>query len=1193
MSNFQKITNGVARGAQVQGTDIGSGAATSIQFLAANGSGGSAFRNISPSDISGFATTALDNLSAVAINISLLPGTTGINLGNVVFPFDNLYLQQTASGPHGTIYQNGQTLIHTFGDSVTHTNFFAGYEAGNLTMSDHTNKDNTGIGAFALNSIAGATNSGKDNTAVGTNSLTLTTTGLQNTAVGSKSMSSNISGGRNTALGYQSLLNLSTGSFNTAVGYNCLPANTTGQVNVAIGRDVATSHVTGDDNTFVGAQSAGDHNGGQYNSSLGFASGGGVVAGVGNTGLGTFASASGDWNNSTSVGFCAFAGATNAMVLGGINGLNNATANTNVGIGTTTPNVSALLTLDPTVSGFVQQVLVPGTLVGSPISGAIENDGTNLYYTDSSPTRQTLLTTASGANTALSNLASTAVNVDLSPGGTTDTLNFGSATNVWHNGFIHSLLDQTSTLSVNTLNRTLNADDASISLAYNTRNLITTGNVSSLDWQNSLLLGATGVHALAWSDNSVTIKNLIISPSNTAQGITINGSTSGDVFLRASSTTTTYNLVLPSDQGGVSTVLTNDGSGGLSWGSASAGTVTSISVNTANGLAGSSSGGATPSLTLSTTITGILQGNGTAISAATTTGSGSVVLATAPTLSNPVVGTQSQGDNSTKGASTAYVDVAIANAVAGVNPAVAVQAATTSAGDTSALTYNNGVSGVGATLTGANNTALTVDGFTFTTVGQRLLVKNDTQSPSGAFNGVYYVTQVQAALLPLVLTRALDYDMPSDINNTGAIPVINGTVNGTTQWVLTSLVTNVGVDPLTFTVFSKNPASYVSSTLTQNHILVGNASNVATDVAMSGDISIVASGATTVAKIAGTIVSGTTGTTNVVFSAAPTLTGLLSGGSASFSSTIAASNFSGSSSGTNTGDQTITLTGDVTGSGTGSFATTLATVNSNVGSFGSSTSIPSFTVNAKGLITAASGNAVVAPAGTLSGTTLNSTVVSSSLTSVGTITSGTWNGTTIAVANGGTGLTSGTSGGILGYTASGTLASSAALTANQLIIGGGAGATPSTLSAGSQYQVLTMGASNPGYGAVNLAQSAAITGVLPSANVGLGRTINAQTGTTYTFALADGSAAGGNPLVTASNASAQTYTVPTNASVAFPVGTQIDLMQQGAGKVTLAGAGGVTINSKGANLSISAQYVGVSLIKTATDVWTLFGDLIA
>jgi hypothetical protein len=88
------------------------------------------------------------------------------------------------------------------------------------------------------------------------------------------------------------------------------------------------------------------------------------------------------------------------------------------------------------------------------------------------------------------------------------------------------------------------------------------------------------------------------------------------------------------------------------------------------------------------------------------------------------------------------------------------------------------------------------------------------------------------------------------------------------------------------------------------------------------------------------------------------------------------------------GNYITALTGDVTASGAGSVTATLATVNSNVGSFGSSTSIPSFTVNGKGLITAASGNAVIAPAGTLSGTTLNSPVINSSLTSVGTLTGG-------------------------------------------------------------------------------------------------------------------------------------------------------------------------------------------------------------
>lgn len=78
------------------------------------------------------------------------------------------------------------------------------------------------------------------------------------------------------------------------------------------------------------------------------------------------------------------------------------------------------------------------------------------------------------------------------------------------------------------------------------------------------------------------------------------------------------------------------------------------------------------------------------------------------------------------------------------------------------------------------------------------------------------------------------------------------------------------------------------------------------------------------------------------------------------------------------------LTGDATAAGPGSVPLTLATVNGSPGSVGSSTSIPTLTVNAKGLVTAASGNAVIAPAGTLTGTTLASVVTASSLTSLGT-----------------------------------------------------------------------------------------------------------------------------------------------------------------------------------------------------------------
>jgi len=72
------------------------------------------------------------------------------------------------------------------------------------------------------------------------------------------------------------------------------------------------------------------------------------------------------------------------------------------------------------------------------------------------------------------------------------------------------------------------------------------------------------------------------------------------------------------------------------------GTVTTVSVVSANGLAGTvANATTTPAITLSTTITGILQGNGTAISAASTTGTGNLVLANSPTLVTPALGTPS------------------------------------------------------------------------------------------------------------------------------------------------------------------------------------------------------------------------------------------------------------------------------------------------------------------------------------------------------------------------------------------------------------------------------------------------------------------------------------------------------------------------------------------------------------------------
>lgn len=99
---------------------------------------------------------------------------------------------------------------------------------------------------------------------------------------------------------------------------------------------------------------------------------------------------------------------------------------------------------------------------------------------------------------------------------------------------------------------------------------------------------------------------------------------------------------------------------------------------------------------------------------------------------------------------------------------------------------------------------------------------------------------------------------------------------------------------------------------------------------------------------------------------------------------------------------------------------------------------------------------------------------------------------------------------------------------------------------------------------------------------------NAQTGTTYTLALADA-----GKLVEMNNASANTLTVPPNSSVAFPVGSQILVLQTGAGQTTLAAGAGVTVNSKDGNLKLSAQWCAATLIKRATDTWVVVGDLTA
>ena len=101
-------------------------------------------------------------------------------------------------------------------------------------------------------------------------------------------------------------------------------------------------------------------------------------------------------------------------------------------------------------------------------------------------------------------------------------------------------------------------------------------------------------------------------------------------------------------------------------------------------------------------------------------------------------------------------------------------------------------------------------------------------------------------------------------------------------------------------------------------------------------------------------------------------------------------------------------------------------------------------------------------------------------------------------------------------------------------------------------------------------------------------TLNSQTGTTYTLVLADA-----GKTVDLNNASSISMTVPPNSGVAFPVGTRIDLVQSGAGQVTVVAGSGVTINSKGSNLKLTGQWSAATLIQRSANTWVLVGDLSA